>query len=93
MQDIAGQLPKLETLVILNTVPGAGDSPVSLKSGRVFGDREFHLRQRPAGDEYYFAFTHTLSAELNSTPAISVVSWTYLGWDFSPGMAWNSRMY
>jgi acetoacetyl-CoA synthetase len=41
VQDIAGQLPKLETLVILNTVPGAGDSPVSLKSGRVFGQESF----------------------------------------------------
>jgi hypothetical protein len=41
----------------------------------------------------YFAFTHALSAAFSSTPATSVLSFTYSDADLVPGTALNSSKY
>src|ERR1700691_722675 len=58
------------------------------KLSAVLGSKEFSDGQGPAFVlETYFASTHTLSAEPNSTPATSVLRFTGCNPDFLPGLA------
>jgi acetoacetyl-CoA synthetase len=67
VQEIADQLPNLEVLVILKTVPGAGDASMTLKYGKVISQESFldlgqkdwllQFKQFPADHPVYILYS------------------------------------
>jgi hypothetical protein len=60
------------------------------KESGSFQDEIALLRKDPLDEKHYRAATQTLSAESSSTPATSVVSFTYCSPGFLPATALNS---